>query len=183
MANEHDTHSTGTEVPDSAGHADVFPPFDTTHFSSQLLWLVITFGALYLLMSKIALPRVKGILDNRQNKISGDLDKATAMQKQAVEAGKAYERTLADAKGKAQALGQETAAQLAAETETKRKALDADLNAKIAAAEAQIVDTKARAMGNVDEIAREAAAAIVQHLTGQTPDAGAIASAVAAAKS
>jgi F0F1-type ATP synthase membrane subunit b/b' len=101
----------------------------------------------------------------------------------AEEAGKAYERTLADAKGKAQALGQETAAQLAAETETKRKALDADLNAKIAAAEAQIVDTKARAMGNVDEIARDAAAAIVQHLTGQTPDAGAIASAVAAAKS
>jgi F-type H+-transporting ATPase subunit b len=183
MANEHDTHTAGTQVPGGAGHADVFPPFDTTHFPSQLLWLVITFGALYLLMSKIALPRVAGILETRQAKITGDLDSATAMQKQAEDAGKAYDRTLADAKGKAQALAQETHAKLAAETESNRKALDADLNAKIAAAEAQIVDTKARAMANVDEIARDAATAIVQHLTGQTPDAGAIAGAVAAAKS
>ena len=182
MANEHDTHTTGTQVP-GAGHADVFPPFDTTHFPSQLLWLVITFGALYLLMSKIALPRVAGILENRQSKITSDLDSATAMQKQAEDAGKAYEKTLADAKGKAQALAQETNAKLAAETEAKRKALDADLNAKIAAAETEIVSMKSRAMSNVDEIARDAASAIVQHLTGQTPDAGAIASAVAAAKS
>ena len=145
MANEHDTHTTGTQVP-GAGHADVFPPFDTTHFPSQLLWLVITFGALYLLMSKIALPRVAGILENRQSKITSDLDSA-------------------------------------AETEGKRKALDAELNAKIAAAETEIVSMKSRAMSNVDEIARDAASAIVQHLTGQTPDAGAIASAVAAAKS
>jgi F-type H+-transporting ATPase subunit b len=183
MANEHDTHTAGTQVPGGAGHADVFPPFDTNHFAPQLVWLALTFGALYLLMSKVALPRVSGILENRQSKITGDLDRAAASQKQAEEAGKAYERTLADAKGKAQAMAQENNARLAAETDAKRKVLEADLNAKISAAEAQIVENKTRAMSNVDEIARDAAAAIVQHLTGQSPDAGAIASAVAAAKS
>jgi F-type H+-transporting ATPase subunit b len=181
MATPSHAQTAGTQVP--AGHAEVFPPFDTTHFPSQLLWLVITFGALYLLMSKIALPRVQGILDHRQGKISGDLDRATALQKQAEDAGKAYEKTLADAKAKAQAMAQDAHAKLAADAETKRKALETDLNAKIAAAEAQIVDTKIRAMTNVDAIARETATAIVQHLTGQTPDAGAIAGAVAAAKS
>jgi F-type H+-transporting ATPase subunit b len=181
MANEHDGHAAGTEVPGGAGHSDVFPPFDTTHFSSQLVWLALTFGALYLLMSKVALPRVAGILENRQNAISGDLDRAALMQKQADDAGKAYEKTLADAKARAQAMGQEAAAKSAAESEAKRKALEAELNGKLAAAETQIAAAKAQAMSNVDGIAREAAAAIVQQLTGKAASPDAIAQAVAAA--
>ena len=167
MANEHDSHSAGTEVPGGAGHSDVFPPFDTNHFGAQLVWLAITFGALYLLMSRIALPRVAAILENRQSTISGDLDRASAMQKQADEAGKAYEKTLADAKANAQSLAQET---------------QAKLNGQIAAAEVQIADTKARALTHVDAIAADAATAIVQQLTGKTPDADSIARAVAATK-
>jgi len=161
---------------------EVFPPFDTGHFGSQLVWLAITFGGLYFLMSRVALPRVESILENRQSTISGDLDKANAMQRQAEEAGKAYEKTLADAKAKAQAMAQENAAKLTAESDAKRKALEADLNAKLNAAEAQISDMKSRAMANVDAIATETAAAIVQHITGQAPDAAAVAKAVAAAK-
>ena len=182
MANEHDSHSAGTEVPGGAGHADVFPPFDTTHFGAQLVWLAITFGALYLLMSRIALPRVAAILENRQSSISSDLDRASAMQTQANEAGKAYEKTLADAKGNAQALAQETNAKLAAESDAKRKATENDLNARIAAAETQIAEMKARAMTHVDAIAADAASAIVQQLTGKTPDADSITRALAAAK-
>ncbi len=161
---------------------DVFPPFDTSHFGAQLVWLAITFGGLYFLMSRVALPRVERILENRQSTISGDLDKASAMQRQAEEAGKAYEKTLADAKAKAQALIQENAVALAAEADAKRKAVEADLNAKLNAAEAQISQMKSRAMANVDAIAADAATSIVKQLTGTTPDAGAIASAVAAAK-
>jgi len=161
---------------------EVFPPFDTGHFGAQLVWLAITFGGLYFLMSRVALPRVESILENRQSTISGDLDKANAMQRQAEEAGKAYEKTLADAKAKAQAMAQENAAKLTAESDAKRKALEADLNAKLNAAEAQISDMKSRAMANVDAIATETAAAIVQHITGQAPDAAAVAKAVAAAK-
>ncbi len=182
MANEHDGHSAGTEVPGGAGHADVFPPFDTTHFSSQLLWLALTFGALYLLMSKVALPRVAGILEHRESTISGDLDKAAQMQKQADDAGKAYEKTLADAKAKAQAMGQEAGSRLAAEGEAKRKTIEGELNAKLADAETQIAATRAAAMSNVDGIARDAAAAIVQQLTGTAANADAIAAAVAAAR-
>lgn len=161
---------------------EVFPPFDTGHFGAQLVWLAITFGGLYFLMSRVALPRVASILENRQSTILGDLDKATAMQRQAEEAGKAYEKTLADAKAKAQAMGQENAAKLTAESDAKRKAIEADLNAKLNAAEAQITDMKNRAMANVDSIATETASAIVQHITGQSPDASAVAKAVAAAK-
>ena len=81
MATSSDSHSAGTQAHGGAPHSDVFPPFDTTHFSSQLLWLALTFGALYLLMSRVALPRIAGILENRQATISGDLDYSVTLQK------------------------------------------------------------------------------------------------------
>jgi F-type H+-transporting ATPase subunit b len=172
------THTTQ----DAGGHNAGFPPFNAQTFPSQLLWFVLAFGALYLLMSRIALPRVGAILENRQSRISGDLDSAAAMQKQADDAGKAYEKTLAEAKASAQALGQEATAKAAAEADVKRKLVETDLNAKLAAAETQIAATKAQAMANVDGIARDTAAAIVQQLTGKAASADVIAQAVAAVK-
>ena len=77
-------------------------------------------------------------------------------------------------------MAQQTHDQLHAESETKRHALEAQLNAKLAAAEAQIADTKARAMGNVQGIARDAAATIVQHLTGKAPEPDSLSAAAAA---
>ena len=173
---------TALTAQDAGGHKAGFPPFDASTFPSQLLWFVLAFGALYLLMSKVALPRVAAILENRQGKITGDLDAAAAMQSQAADASKAYEKTLADAKARAQAMSQEATAKSAAETEVKRKAIESDLNAKLAAAETAIAATKAQAMANVDGIARDTAAAIVQQLTGKSASADAIARAVAAIK-
>ncbi len=165
----------------AADHGGAFPPFDSTHFASQLLWLAITFGLLYLLMSRVALPRVGRILENRAARIAGDLEAAKAAQAQAQAAQVAHEKTLAEARAKAQELGQEAHRSLAAATEAKRKALESDLNAKLAAADAKISETKAKAMANVDSIATDAAGAIVEQLTGRKVDAGAIASAVAGA--
>lgn len=178
-----DAHKTGTEVHGGAAeHGSSFPPFDSEHFSSQLIWLALIFGALYLLMSRVALPRVAGILKDRGDKVSGDLDAAKAAQAKAEAAGADLEKTLAEAKGKAQGLGQEAHARLAAETDAKRKTLEAELNAKLAAAETQIADTKAKAMSNVDTIARDTAAAIVEHITGKPADPQKIAAALANAK-
>jgi F-type H+-transporting ATPase subunit b len=173
----------GTLVPGNAPpKSAVFPPFDTATFVPSLVWLAITFGALYLLMSRIALPRVTEILESRQARITGDIDAATAMQAKAAEAGVAYEKTLADAKARAQATAQQTRDQLAAEAEAKRKSLEAELNAKLAAAETQVAAMKAQAMTNVGAIASEAADAIVRQITGRAPDATQIANAVAAAR-
>lgn len=178
-----DAHKTGTEVHGAAAeHGSAFPPFDSEHFSSQLIWLALIFGALYLLMSRVALPRVAGILRDRGDRISNDLAAAKAAQAQAEAAGADLEKTLADAKGKAQAMGQEAHAALAAETEARRKTLEGELNAKLAAAETQIADTKAKAMANVETIAKDTAAAIVEHITGKPADPQKIAAALANAK-
>ena len=172
-------HSAGTQAHGGAAHSDVFPPFDTNHFSSQLVWLALTFGVLYLLMSRIALPRIAAILEDRQATISGDLDHSIAMQKQAEEAGVAAEDLLANARARAQALAEATHLKLAEEAVETRKSLEHDLKQSLDAAEVRIHAAKERAMHNIEEIAAEATIAIVQQLTGKAPDMATVEAAIA----
>jgi F-type H+-transporting ATPase subunit b len=168
MAQAQTTH-TETEAHGGA-HEDIgFPPFATETFGGQLLWLAITFVVLYTLLSRLVLPRLSGIIENRRSMIARDLDDAAAMKSRAEEAGATYEKALAEAKGRAQALAQETRAKLAAESDAKRKALEADLNVRLADAEATISAKKTEAMSHVRGIARDTAAAIVERLTGKAP--------------
>jgi len=170
-----------TEVP--GGHAKgPFPPFDPNVFAPQLIWLALTFGLLYLLMSRIALPRIENILEARRARIAADVDDAASMQGKAQAAGAAYEKTLADAKASAQATAQSTRDKLAADSAAKRKTLEDQLNAKLADAERSIAGTKAQAMSHVTEIATTAAADIVAHLTGKPADVQKIAAAIASTK-
>jgi len=168
MANETAHTGTSVEVP-AGGHAREFPPFDKQTFPSQLLWLTLTFVALYLLMSRIALPRIDSILERRRARISGDIAEALRLKGESDAAIAAYEKGLADARGRAQALVNDSRQRQAAEAEAARKALDATLNARITEAESRIAQTKSAAMVNVRGIATEAAAAIVERLIGVAP--------------
>lgn len=159
-----------------------FPPFDTSTYASQLFWLAITFGLLYYMMSRVALPRVAKILEVRSARIAGDVNAASAAQKAADDAGAHYEKTLGDAKAVVQKSAQELRETLAAESDAKRKALEADLNVRLADAEAKIAAGKAQAMSNVSTIAADAAGAIVRQITGREADSKAIAQAVAGLK-
>jgi F-type H+-transporting ATPase subunit b len=177
------TEATKTEVGHDAGSHAAFPPFDSSTFPSQLLWLAITFGGLYYVMSRIALPKVGAVIQSRKAKIARDLDDAAAMQQQADAAAAAHEKTLADARAKAQSVALEARDKLAVETEARRKALEDQLSAKLALADQQIAATRAQAMSNVESIARDAAGAIFERILGRPADADAIAKAVASAKS
>jgi F-type H+-transporting ATPase subunit b len=174
--------ATTTEVGHEGGGQTAFPPFETSTFPSQLLWLAITFGALYLFMARRALPQVAAVIETRKARIARDLDDAAALQQEADAAAAAHAKTLADARAKAQALAQATRDQLAAETDAKRKALESELAAKLAEAERQIAATRTQALTNVAGIARDAAAAIVERLIGRPADPSAVASAVESVK-
>lgn len=163
-----DTHA--TTAADGAAHdSGVFPPFDPATFPSQLLWLAITFGLLYLLMSKIALPRVGGILANRKGMIDADLAAADASRQKTDAAIVAYEAALASAKAKAQGIANETRESIQADLAAKRSAVEADLTAKVSAAETRIAATKTEALTHVDEIASDTAQTVVTQLIGDIP--------------
>jgi F-type H+-transporting ATPase subunit b len=168
-----------TEEP--GGHKGPFPPFQAETFASQLFWLAIAFAALYLLASRLLLPRVGGIIEARANKIEGDLAEAQRFKAEADAANTAYEKALADARVRAQTLANTTREQQAAEADKKRKALEQHLDAKLAEAEKTIASTKAAAMGNVRSIAIEAASVIVKRLTGAEPSGPVVTAAVSEA--
>jgi len=171
-------HKAGTEHPAQGGHGG-FPPFQSQTFASQLIWLVIAFVLLYALMAKWALPRVGAIIENRQKRIAGDIAEAGKLKQQSDEAVAAYEKALADARARAQAIANETREREAAASEARRKTLEGELNAKLAEAEKTIAATKQAAMANVRGIAEGAARAIVERLIGSAPSEKAVAEAVA----
>ena len=177
MADSHG-ESTSAHTEADGGHGGGFPPFESSTFASQLVSLVITFVALYLIVSRIALPRVGAVIDARQNKIEGDLAEAQKLKDESEAALKAYEADLATARSKAQAIGAETREKLNAVSEAERKTLEDKLAGKLADAEKTIAANRATAMSNVRGIAADAAGAIVQRLTGTAPDSNAVASAV-----
>jgi F-type H+-transporting ATPase subunit b len=168
-----------TEHVPAGEHGGGFPPFQKETFASQLIWLALVFVALYLLMSRIALPRVGAILDQRSQRIDGDLAEAQRLKDEADAASAAYEKALADARGRAQTLANERREVEAARAETARKELESKLNAHIAEAEKAIARTRTAAMANVREIATGTAAAIVERLIGRAPAEQQVASAVA----
>lgn len=175
-----DTHAT-TEASGGEHESGVFPPFDPATFPSQLLWLAIAFGGLYLLMSKIALPRIGSILENRKGIIDADLAAADASRQKTDAAIAAYEAALAAARSKAQGIANESREAIQADLAAKRSAVEADLTAKVTAAETRISATKAEALTHVDEIATETAQTVVTQLVGDV-SADSVRAAVAKAK-
>src|SRR5215216_3180231 len=111
-----------TEVP-SGGHKGPFPPFQKETFASQLVWFAIFFIVLYLVMSKLALPRIGGILEQRRARIEEDLKGAQRLREDSDAELAAYEKALADARGRAQTIANQTRDKLNAEAEQVRKGL------------------------------------------------------------
>ena len=145
------------------------PQLNPLDWGPQLIWLLITFGILYVLMLKVALPRIGSVLEARADRIAKDLAEADRLRRQTEEAIAAYEQTLAEAKQKAHAIIDEGRAKLKAESAAERARLDAELAERGAEAERRINAAKTSAMRDVNEVAADVAADIVRQLIGIAP--------------
>ena len=158
------------------------PQLNPLDWAPQLIWLVITFGILYLLMKRVALPKIGSVIEMRQGRIAGDLQAADKLRRKTQEAIAAYEQALAEAKARAHGIAQEARSRLKDEVGAERAALERDLSAKSAQAEARILAAKTSALKDVDAVASETAAEIVRRLIGIGPAKPEVALAVAAAR-
>ena len=153
------------------------PQLDFSTFPNQIFWLVVALIVIYMILSRVALPRIGAILAERQGTITNDLAQAETLKAKAVEAEAAYDKALADARAEAQRIVAETRAEIQGELDDAIAKADAEIAAKAAESEAAIAEIRAGAMAAVDEVARDTAAALVGALGGKA-DAKAISSAV-----
>ncbi len=173
-----DPHATGTAVGHDAGAKKVFPPLDPATMGPQLVWLAITLTALYLLLSRMVLPRIGGIIEERKTRIQRDIEAANRLKGDTDKALQTYEKALADARGNASTIARDTRDRLTAETDKERAAIEAQNAKNLAAAEARIAANKQKALASVGEIASDTASAIVKQLIGQDVSADDIRSAL-----
>lgn len=163
------------------GHS-LFPAFDSSAFPSHLFWLAISFGVLYYVTRQVIVPRVGGILEDRRDRVAGDLSEATRLRHETDDVIATYEAELAEARQRAHAIAQERRDELKRELDARRSETDAELQAKIAAAEETIAGLRDRALDEIEEIAAGAAEAIIERVGHVTAENAEIRAAVDKAK-
>jgi F-type H+-transporting ATPase subunit b len=154
------------------------PQLEVSTFLPQLVWLAITFCLLYVLMTRVGLPRVGGAIDARRRRIDDDLARAAQLKSEAEAAMAAYQQTLASARAEAQAAVKQTTDRLAAEAAERQRQLGETLARHTAAAEQQIAAAKQRALAEMHDIAVEVGRSIAEKVTGSVPDAESLEAAV-----
>ncbi|WP_415921750.1 F0F1 ATP synthase subunit B' [Tateyamaria sp. SN6-1] len=161
----------------AAGAPPGMPQLNPDYFGNQIFWLIITLIVIYLVLSRVALPRIAGILAERQGTITNDLAAAEDLKVKAAEAEAAYDKALADARAEAQRIAGETRAAIQGDLDTAIAKADAEISAKAAESEKAIADIRAGAQEAVKEVAKDAAKDIVA-LMGGKADARSITAAV-----
>ena len=177
MATETDSHS--AEAAHGGAEAAGMPQRDFSTFPNQIFWLVVTLVAIYLILNKIALPRIASVLAERQGTISNDIAAAEELKLKAEEAEAAYNQALADARAEAQKIVGEAKAEIQADLDVAMQKADAEIAAKAAESEKAIAEIRAGAMQSVKEVAGATASEIVGALGGKA-DAKTVNAAIAA---
>ncbi|MEM7752221.1 MAG: F0F1 ATP synthase subunit B' [Pseudomonadota bacterium] len=167
-----------TETDAAAGNAGL-PQLDVTTFSNQIFWLVVTLVVIYLVLSKVALPRIASVLAERQGTITNDLAAAEDLKAKAAEAEEAYNKALSDARAEAGRIAGEAKAEIQAEVDAAVAKADAEIAARTAESEARIAEIQEGAADAIKDVAKDTAKEVVSAM-GVDVDAAAIEAAVTA---
>jgi F-type H+-transporting ATPase subunit b len=145
------------------------PQFDPTYFASQIFWLIVIFGAMYIVLARFALPRLAGLLEMREAQINGNLEKARELQKEADYMAAENRRLERETREQANAIVEGIRAEIATEVANRHAAMNTALAQRIAAAEAQIAAAQQQALDEMRAEMTTLVRASFERLTGQAP--------------
>jgi F-type H+-transporting ATPase subunit b len=155
------------------------PQLDPTVWPNLIFWLIVSIVILYLVLSRVALPRLSAVLSERHDAISNDIEMAALLKRRAEEAERAYDKALADARDEANRIADATRADMQAELKALMAKAEAEIVAQSAESEKRIAEIRAGATESIEAVAKEAGLAIVESLMPKLADRGAVDAAVA----
>jgi F-type H+-transporting ATPase subunit b len=160
-------------------HAVGMPQLDFSTWPNQIFWLAVSLVAIYLILTRVALPRIGAVLAERRGTIINDLAAAEDLKAKSVEAEKAYNDALASARTEAGKIVAKARADIQADLDAATARADAQIAERTTVSETRINEIRANAIESVTEVARDTAAEIVQALGGKAT-AAAVKAAVSA---
>jgi F-type H+-transporting ATPase subunit b len=156
------------------------PQFDPSSFPSQIFWLVVTLVALFFIMTRMAIPRLAEVLEQRQKMIDDDLEQAEKLKAETEAAIAAYETALAEARAKAHEEIKAVTEAAAKEAEARNAEVTERVNKQIKDGEDRIAKSRDDAMSNVRDVAASVATDLAAKLAGLSLDDAKVGAAVAA---
>ena len=143
------------------------PQLDFSSFGNQIFWLVITLFVIYMILSRLALPRIAEVLSERRESISNDLAAAEDLKLKAVEAEEVYNKALADARAEASNIIEDAKAEMKSELSAAIADADIEIAKKVAEGEKIIQEIRLNALESIEDVAKSTASAIVVALGGK----------------
>ncbi len=168
-----------TEATGEAEAAVGMPQLDFSTWPNQIFWLLVTLVVIYLVLSRIALPRIGAVLADRKSAITNDLAAAEELKQRAVSAEKAYNDALSNARSEAAKVVAAAKADIQKDLDAATAKADAEIAAKAAESEKTIGAIRDGAAAAVAEVARNTAAEVVAAFGGAV-DANTVSAAVSA---
>ncbi|TDL81881.1 F0F1 ATP synthase subunit B' [Palleronia sediminis] len=160
------TDTTQSVLGEGEATASGMPQLDFSTFPNQIFWLLLALVSIYFVLTRLALPRISGVLAERQGTITNDIAAAEELKLKAGEAEKSYDKALADARAEANRIAEENRAEMQGELDAAMKRADAEISAQQQESEARIAEIRDSAMANVEQVAKETARALVEALGG-----------------
>ena len=149
-------------------------------YLSQFLWLAVALGFIFFVIARGMVPKIQATVEDREKRISSDLEAAQRARSEAEATEADYRARIDASRAEAMKLAQAAKQESARDAEQRTHAVTAEIDERIAKAEADIRGSLQKAMGDLDEVAVEAAREMVSKLTGKTVPAAAATRAVKA---
>jgi len=143
------------------------PQLDPTYWASQAFWLILIFTALYLALANLFIPKIKESIDNRENKIKGDLDEAQKLKNLSEQKLKEYELSIENAKKEVKKIIVESKNKLNLEIQNKKKKIEKEIEIEIDSAEKEIKNLKKESLENISTISEEMASKVIEQISGE----------------
>lgn len=158
------------------------PQLEVETYIGQMFWLLVMFVILYAVIVTQALPRIRGILEDRQSRRDQDLQRAAALKDEAAGVKEAYEAEISQARSKAHDELRNVTQEIAAAATARHEALSQSIAKDLDAAEQRIAAARDEALANVEDVARDIVASAAEKLGGVSVAADRVSAAVASAK-